>query len=179
MTASTFETLKADIMNIVGLGEKDIHILKQAGEQLLNILNAVISSDEKRLLENLQVENPGQMLALIKDFLRVILTGKQDFQTIRKLALQSLRTGTSIYRFALIVSTVLDGMKPLISERFEDPEDIVETLKKFSLVMLLLLADEINQAFLQAVREATGMSQALLENYMKSVINSMIKSEGA
>ncbi len=179
MTMATFEALKADVKNIVGLSDSDLEILSGNGNQLLQLLDRVISTNEQQLLEGLQVENPEEMLALIKEFLQVILTGAQDFESVRKLALRALKTGTSIYKFALTISTVLDRIKPLIMENLENPESIIEALKKFSLVMLILLADEINQAFLQAVREATGMSQALLENYMRSVIDSMIKSEGA
>ncbi len=179
MTLATFEALKADVKNIVGLSDKDIDLLTRNGNHLLQLLDSVIYDNEQQLLDDLQVKNPQEMLALIKEFLQVILTGAQDFQSIRKLALRALKTGTSIYKFALTISTVLDGIKPLIMDRVENSEAVMESLKKFSLVMLILLADEINQAFLQAVREATGMSQALLENYMKSVIDSMIKSEGA
>ncbi len=179
MTMDTFEALKADVKNIVGLSDAELEILSRNGEQLLHLLDTVIRDHREELMDGLKVENPDTMLSLIAEFLRIILTGAQDFESIRKLALRALKTGTSIYKFALTISTVLDRIKPLIMDNLENPEGVIEALKKFSVVMLILLADEINQAFLQAVREATGMSQALLENYMKSVIDSLIESEGA
>ncbi len=179
MTKETFDELRKNIKNIIDIDDTLIKNILDNRDILLQILDESMSKNRGKFLKELEVQNPEEMLRDIRELLGIILSGNQDFSSIRKLALRALRNGTSIYKFALSVSSILDSVKDEITSRIENGKELLSTIKKFTIVMLLLLADEINQAFLEAVREATGMSQALLENYMKSVINELISRNGS
>ncbi|GEM_PF-2519645 len=179
MTKDTFSELQRNIKNIIDIDDAPMKSILDNRDALLQILDESIEKNRSRLLKELEVQNPEEMLQDIRELLGIILSGNQDFYSIRKLALRALRNGTSIYKFALSVSSILDSIKDEITSRVENGKEVLSTIKKFTIVMLLLLADEISQAFLEALREATGMSQALLENYMKSVIGELISRNGS
>ena len=179
MTKDTFSDLRRNIESIMGMDSASIETIQSHAEELLQILNETIDRNRENLSKEVEVPNFEEMLITSKELLRLILSGNQDYGSIRKLALKALQSGTSIYQLALLLSHILNYMKDNIQGKLKEGEKVMKSIEKFSVIMLLLLADEINQAFLEAVREATGMSQALLENYMKAVINEFISRNGS
>ncbi len=178
MNREKFDALKRELERIFLDSETIKHLdrLRAHKDEIIEIVSRVVKEHSQELMKTLPENQSEEILNLVRDFLHSLIERNGDHESIRKFALLFLKHNVSLYEVAAFISKVMEHVKPMLVEKIPDIDKSIDRLKQHIILVVALLSEEMTQDMLETIGKATGMSQNLLMNFMRAVIDEEIES---
>ena len=178
MSREKFDALKRELEKILLDSEtlKHLEIIRNHKDEIVEVVSRIVKEHSQELMITLPESQSEKLLNLIRDFLNSLIERNGDYESIRKFALLFLKNNVSLHKVAAFIAKVMEHLKPMLVEKIPDIDKSIDRLKQYIILMIALLSEEMTQDMLETIGKATGMSQNLLMNFMKAVIDEEIES---